>query len=415
MRAETIADRIGGMVDFAVEEVLITAIRRSPAISKQRRIASRLRRLTPDMINELDSMLSKFVVWNHKETVSLLARTIPRKWFRMIQPAVVLVGERVDEEPPVPEVVPPTVIDVPPVAQGLAFTEPIVASRLTDAEWADWLARHVFPSPDTEMVTRIVYSPVAGENWQERITKLSQLVQPESVAAELVQGVSEGENIDQLRKRILPHVEGNVRSSAQRIARTESMRVANEASKESYNELGDMLAGQQIDEILDERTRPHHALRHGTVYWKASTGKTPLLQDMPVIPDEPNCRGTIVPVLTPPDEILDDPAIAAEFANLGGEAIPDPIEYQQWFSEVDPGRRMLAVGKGRYNEMKKILGDSRQPEWFDFVDSDGKLISRKKLTGESDQDREIRRAGVRVLVDQRRNLIQQISATGFVM
>jgi len=396
LRSEVIADLLGNEVDRTVDQVLQITQRKRDSITRSADIAEALKKLPEKLIEIFEKSTSLLGLWSYKEAGKVLAKTLPRVYFRKIQPSSVLVGE--DQTPD-------------EVFQYDDEFGPISGRRLTDPEWEEWVSRNVFAPPPPSKVREILERPTLGVTYQKRIENLSRLVDPEKVAGELVDGFAAGKNVDQLTKQILPQVTGNVRSSARRIARTESLRVANEMQRESYEDLGDLMIGTQILATLDQNTRPHHALRNGRIHYR--DGRQPGEDTLPVLPDEPNCRCFDIPVMSPPEELEDDPELAAEFRNASREAIPDPQEYSHWFQSADEGRRKIAVGAQRYNLVKQRLGNFREPEWTDFIDGEGKLLPTKQISRETEKDALLRKGLLSRKIEARKQMIQQISATGF--
>ena len=343
LRAETVADSVAKVVEDIVAQVLRITSSRRPYTKKTEAIVRDFNKL-PDKLKKTAAFgFKRLGQWSHREAVGVYAATIPRKWIRKVNPAVLLVGEAVGP------------IELPTKDNG----EPVVP-RMTDEEWSEFLKTKVFHPPSEERVEEIIHSTVEGQTWEGRIERLSKLVDPEVTANALAKGFAEGKNVAELAKDVLPHVTGKVRSSAQRIARTEGLRVANEMQRESYKDLGPLMVGIQVLASLDENTRPHHALRNGRIYF--NDGRQPDISELPVLPDEANCRCFDSPVLQEPENLERDPDLAAELTNASGDSIPDPLEYAEWFDEADEGRRKLAVGKRRYDEVKKKLKDEdREP------------------------------------------------------
>jgi len=144
----------------------------------------------------------------------------------------------------------------------------------------------LFEPPSLAETQRIVYSNLGGINWLERLTQATRLAAPQDLADAIATGYSQGETIQQLAKRLLPVVDG-VRSTARRIARTESMRVAQQIQEETDEGLGDLLIGYQLIATMDQHTRPWHALRHGRIYYKDPGPGQKGLHQMPHPPMEP--------------------------------------------------------------------------------------------------------------------------------
>ncbi len=127
-----------------------------------------------------------------------------------------------------------------------------------------------------------------------------------------------------------------------------------------------------------------------------------------------NCRCTSVPVLRPPDDIANNPALQAAFRNADGDFAPDPAAYDRWFRRASEPRRRAAVGAGRYNAVRSRLPEGQRPEWGDFVTPDGKLVKVETLRRESEDARLARRAEVSVMMRRQENYIRQVARQGFI-
>jgi SPP1 gp7 family putative phage head morphogenesis protein len=336
LRVEGTADKAAAIASRAGRDALQLVLDGSVIHRNQREAAAVLKGIFPAISAILDQQFRRLHYWSYDETVRIFAKQIPRRWFRRAVPAAVTVGET--DGLPIPG------MDI----WADTFTEPVVGKRLSDADWTDFLKQHLFPPPSREQVDRAVYANVAGMNWQQRLGDLSHKVADmDRLAGTLATGASSGMGQAELKRQIQPIVQ-NISSSASRIARTEGLRIATSAQREQYADLGDMLAGVQIVATLDENTRPAHAARNGRIYWMDKR-KKPSIDELPMLPDEPNCRCYDTPVLHPPEEFKNDPQLQADFQNAAGNAIPDPQVYSQWFDQADVGRRKMAVGAKRYN------------------------------------------------------------------
>lgn len=275
----------------------------------------------------------------------------------------------------------------------------------------DDVKRLLFPPPSAERVQEIIHEDIwDGKGWEERIESLSHRVgDKEGLARQFATGMSEGANVDELRSLVMPYVE-NLRSSAQRIARTEARRVTEAMQRESWKAADDVIAGFQIVATLDQFTRPEHALRNGRIYWKHGT---PSEEEMPALPDEPNCRCWYSPVLKPPQEVLDTPGAAADFHSLT-DPVPDPVVYSQWFASADAEQQAQSVGRQRLATVRDMLGNSRPPDWSDFIDPTGRLLAIDEIKGESVEDRQARKIEVEQAMQQRETQLRQVFAMGFV-
>lgn len=381
VRAETVAHLVELEAHYIIDKVLTS--------SSEGQRATLLASLPRRMGKVMSLAFQGLAYWSHREFASAIAKTVPRQWLRAPRPDLLLVGEDIRKDPLV-------VIDK---------VGPFTGVRMTDEEWEDFVRDNVVPPPTKEKVAEIIRRESNGVTWEQRLDNLSHLIEPEKTASVLTRSIAEGLNVQQLTKKVLPHVTGNVVSSAKRIARTEALRVANEVQRESYEDLGELMVGTQILASLDENTRPEHAMRNGTIFYR--DGRTPSEELLPVLPDEPNCRCFDVPVLQPPKDV----SLLTEFADTSANPIPDPVVYSQWFDSVEEGRRKLAVGVRRYNEMKRKLGDLREPQWSDFIQEDGSLIPLAKLKEESLADSSARKTIVGTLIEARKKKIEQIRAT----
>lgn len=361
-----------------------------------------LRAVVPRIKATLQQQFNRLAHWSYKQTTAILAAEIPRRWMRLANPIVVYAGE--DQQI---QIAPGLVADTP--------TEPIAnaGKRMEDQEWVEFCRQYIFPPPSAEKVDQIIHRTVAGQVWTERLDTLSHQIDSfDRLAQTLTTAYSQGASREEIAAQVKPHVRG-IASSARRIARTEGLRIATAVQREQYDSLGDMLAGVQIIATLDENTRPHHAARNGTVYW-SDRRKRPSIVQLPVLPDEPNCRCFDSPVLKEPAEFKNDPALRAEFANAAGDMIPDPGVYTQWFDRADRGRRMMAVGARRYQSMEKQLAGLRQPQWSDFINGEGKLMGVTALRAETAQQRSARLREVQAAISKRAELLSKINRFGFV-
>lgn len=302
----------------------------------------------------------------------------------------------------------------------------IYQPEISDDDKRKIIAKVLFPRPSEEEVQQIIDRPMRVKQpdgttrdakWQDRLEALSHKITDKTAAfGELVRGYTAGENIAQIRKRLEPLVSG-IKSSAQRIARTEGLRVAERIQRRSWDQLGDMMEGAQILAVLDQNTRPHHAARNGTIYYKdeskANGTTTKKLSEMPDLPDEPNCRCWSTPILTPPEELKTDPTLREALRTTSGAGVPDPASYDDWWRNATEPEKKIVVGVKRYNLVRDKVSEFRPPEFDDFVDPEGRLLDVEKLASESELDRQARKQRVRSEIERRKRLVEKISERGF--
>jgi SPP1 gp7 family putative phage head morphogenesis protein len=302
-----------------------------------------------------------------------------------------------------------TTEDFDPAATASGPIDPTGELKLTDEEYENMVRRIVFPSPSPADIV----AALRTSNWRDRLESLSQRISDKQIAFDqIVQGYSEGEGITQIRRRLEPLV-GGIRSSAQRIARTEGMRIAENTQRKAWEGLGDMMVGAQVLAVLDARTRPEHSTRNGQIYYKAPKAGQKSMAELPDLPDAPNCRCMSTPVLAPPKELESDPAVREAFKSAKGSGKIDPETYNQWFTKSSPASRKRVVGVQRYREVEKMLGGQRQPEWSDFIDEDGGLLSLIELLGETVVERVTRKQKIQEQMAKRAKAIKELRTRGF--
>lgn len=405
--AEAMVRAIRAEVVHAI--AVATSARTANRNERKRRVAEILAGATRKGIDACTAGQRELARWTHTQVARIMVETVPRNWWRRAEPALALF-EKIEDAPKKRTIKlggknSPLRADI--------RTEP-VKKKLKDDEWEDLLLDVIFPPPTKEKIDRVVFGddPVSGRHWNITFPGRTSKLNDPAFADKLVDGYSQGMNVDELTQLILP-AEQDTYWRARRTARTESLRIANKMQRESMNDLGDMLLGMQVLAVLDQNTRPEHAERNGTIYY---VDGTPSIDEMPDLPDEPNCRCWDAPVLKPPDEFLDDPVVMASFLNDDGLAIPDPAVYDQWFDAAPVGAQKDAVGVARYNTMAATLGNARKPEWSDFLDpTTAKLLSPTTLRGETDQERAERKEAVNATMRERENLIKQVASRGFLL
>lgn len=119
-----------------------------------------------------------------------------------------------------------------------------------------------------------------GMTWEEQLWRSSHRVaDPQGMANALSQGFSEGEGIAKVRERIKPLVE-NLSVSAQRIARTEGLRLYATAQQQEFlkadtalRAVGKGIAGMKMHCAMMPTSAKDHKERNGKVYKTVSPGQ----------------------------------------------------------------------------------------------------------------------------------------------
>jgi SPP1 gp7 family putative phage head morphogenesis protein len=415
-QAEDLAAAAGLAVDRAWAEVLRILRADLAPWTLQAALARALAALIPAAAAVLAPGLTALALTGYHATAADLTQSLPVK---ALAAAVV--------RRPLLEATPPGPVELALTRAG-AFSardraamlrEPVV-KEISPADRKRLFKELLFPAPDKAEVEAVVNRPTAQGAWQD--TLKSRLARPEEIATIVAQGTALGRSRAQIARDLEPVV-GGVKAAAQRIARTEGARVSHEMRMQADEQLGDLVAGWQLRAVLDSRSRPWHAARHGTIYWKHPKGDQLGIDLMPRPPYEPNCspwwgclawncRCHLAAVLAEPAHLAGNDNRQAAFANASGQVIPDPDVYGRWFEQAPEREQRLAVGSRRYDLVSDRLG--RAPAWADFLDpATGELVPLKRLREETPAHLEVRRSAVAQALAGRRTDFREAATFGF--
>lgn len=278
----------------------------------------------------------------------------------------------------------------------------------------------LFDEPSDEEAAQIVYGrhPQGDLSWRHRIVQQTGMATPAVMAAIITQAAARGETPDQMARSLLPHVQG-VQATARRIARTESARIANETRMRAFDDMGDAVAGFQIHATLDWRTRPEHAARSGTIYWKAPKRGQKGLDQMPRPPLEAdgtvahNCRCYLSPVFKIDPAAEREPVVQHGIKDKNNRLVPDPTVYQEWFKTASHQDRVYAVGASRIAAAQERLKGSQKLDWAHFIDPrTGSLLSADSIERERSDTRLKRIRRNRSVFAWLKRLISKVARTG---
>lgn len=264
--------------------------------------------------------------------------------------------------------------------------------RLPAERKAEILKQYVFPPPSQAAVDGWLKAPanaygMEGLDWQARLLKTSKLIaDPSRLAAAIAHDIASGKGVYGVMQSVLPQMQ-NYKVSAQRVARMEVARVCAAANEAVLEDAGDVVAGVQINAVLDVATRPEHASRHGRIYWKGTSE----WEGRPSLPDDYNCRCYYSAVLRPPTGVQQNPDLLKSFDSEAGPVM-NPLIYGQWFASASEIERQTVVGPRRYAAMQQQLGAAAKPTWYDFIGEDGALLSLSQIKGSTPEQIEQRRA-----------------------
>jgi SPP1 gp7 family putative phage head morphogenesis protein len=233
-----------------------------------------------------------------------------------------------------------------------------VVGGLLEAETPKRRLKKRTTNPLTEVELRKI---ITRGGYAQRLRRwASRLTRADKVARILAEGLAQDLDPNEIARRIAPFVK-EYADAAKRLLRTESSRIHNEVLERTFEQYDDLIVGYQIIGILDDRIRPHHATRHGKIWY---THKAPHASDRPQLPDEPNCRCTYTVLLR-------------DGLRRPGVPIPSSRTYHAWFDRQTIATKQKIVGKRRWKEVKSKIS---RPSWNDFINpSSGRLIKLETL------------------------------------
>lgn len=217
-----------------------------------------------------------------------------------------------------------------------------------------------FISPNPKVVQGIIMKKFAGSSFSKRIWKDANKLAT-TLKETLTNGLIRGESIDQMTKRLLTRIDAS-KSHARTLIRTESARIYEEATKESYKECGIekyiYLATLDrktslICQELDMKSFPLDKAKAGENY----------------PPMHPNCRSTTMADTKPLKRL-------ARGSDGKNYTVDGNLSYKDWYeglSSDEQGRMKLEnkkdankkKDKEEYNLYKKLLGKS-MPSLADY-------------------------------------------------
>ena len=248
---------------------------------------------------------------------------------------------------------------------------------LTKAQAREQIAKLMLPPIDRKTLSGTFKNRKPGAApLKERLSSNIWTSQAKTqIQSQLVTGLASGEPVESLTKRIRSSTSA-IAWKARRVARTEGRRaLERDHLDRSLSALGDMVQGLMIQAVMDDRTRPEHAARHGTIYRRRPDGsyRDDSGRLAPDLPDAPNCRCTMVPVLEEPD--LSEPARRA-YETATDKLVPDLPTYEEVWEQATVSQRRKMIGASRYDLLMKKFGVADPTLALDI---DGKLLSLNRI------------------------------------
>jgi len=186
----------------------------------------------------------------------------------------------------------------------------IINGQVTRDEAKEIVRQSEFPPPDKEEIEYYVTRTNArdGKSAIDRIVTVTESNKG-AFQAELTTILSGTQVADKvadvkgLLSKALRKYVGNVKYKAERIARTEGVRISQDALERTWEQVPDLFTGYLWNSALLPQTRVDHAGRHGTNYMRTGDGNY-VAEDgefagevFPGIPLGPNCLCWTEPVL----------------------------------------------------------------------------------------------------------------------
>lgn len=168
-------------------------------------------------------------------------------------------------------------------------------------EEADPLA-DLFPAPSVDWVALVLAPFVRPADWRQLGTDAHKRM-PEDLAAQIAASMAAGKTHREVARDIQPLLDGS-RVRAVRAARTFGLHAAHAGQRAAWDQAGDLIAGFTVHATF-HNTRPEHAARDGTTYWKNPRPGQKGMDECPRPPLEAdgsiawNCACWLTPVLSP--------------------------------------------------------------------------------------------------------------------
>lgn len=198
-------------------------------------------------------------------------------------------------------------------------------------------------------IAELLASPLGGARFQQSFMDLDAEIL-RRLRNILVTGLLRGMSVQRVAREV-KELLGRTRWQAERIIRSEFVRVGNQAALEIYRQHRDIVKRVSWSAALDEKTCLQCSNLDGKTF---PVDEAPV----PVIDTHPNCRCALTPVLRAARE-LGIPETPTTRAAFNGEA-PGAITYPEWFAQQ------------RQEFQKSVLGPTRFKLW-----SQGKVAFRQ--------------------------------------
>ena len=208
------------------------------------------------------------------------------------------------------------------------IAEPTVplASRLTVS----------FSSVPTQQVAGLFSSPLGGATYGNSFADLAAGTL-RALRATLAEGLLRGDGVPTVTRRVVSVLDVD-RWKAERIVRTEYVRVANDAAMLVFDQNKRLLRGVQWHATLDKRTCPQCGALDGRVWTDINKARRS--------PLHPSCRCVVIPLIKPAKD-LGLTGTGGTRQSFDGQ-VPATMTYTRWFAQQDAAFQRGVLGPTRY-------------------------------------------------------------------
>jgi SPP1 gp7 family putative phage head morphogenesis protein len=206
----------------------------------------------------------------------------------------------------------------------------------------------LFKSVPAVQVTELLGTPLGGAFFQQSFADLGSSLLA-SLRNVLLWGLTTGQGVQPVARQV-QGVMGGARWKAERIVRSEYIRVANQAALTTFAQNEDVLDSVQWVATLDARTCLQCGVLDGRTWENLAAAP------VPVVDTHPQCRCTLVPVVKDAEDLGLPPGSRASFSGQ----VPATLTYDDWFDLQSEDFQRDVLGPKRfdlYRTDRASLGD----------------------------------------------------------
>lgn len=218
-----------------------------------------------------------------------------------------------------------------------------------------------------DQAAELIAGPLGGVHYAQSFSDLAAATL-RSLRTSLVSSLVRGQTVPQAT-RAVRQVLNNRRFEAERIVRSEFVRVGNEAALATYEQNKEVLQGVQWLATLDKRTCPQCGVLDGKVWDDPSKARRPVTDTHPL------CRCTLLPVVKSSRALGITNPTGTTRSSLDGQ-VAATTTYPDWFGQQDAAFQREVLGPTRYK-----LFRSGKATIKDFAGTHGAKSVRDVLRG----------------------------------